>query len=62
MPGAAAERLPTAGVIDDAGVPDAVQIRPAIEPADLEVVPALVVVLADVKRLVEVTDQVDHEP
>jgi hypothetical protein len=49
-------------VIDDAGVPDAVQIRPAIEPADLELVPALVVVLADVKRLVEVTDQVDHEP
>jgi hypothetical protein len=40
LPGAAAERLFRAGVIDDAGVPDAVQIRPAIEPADLEVVRA----------------------
>ena len=54
--------LTPARVVDDARIPDAVKVATAGEPADLEVVPALVVVLADVQGHVEILDQVDGEP
>ncbi len=54
--------LTPARVVDDARIPDAVKVATAGEPADLEVVPALVVVLADVQGHVEILDQVDEEP
>ena len=38
------------------------EVRATVEESNLEGVPALVVVLADVERHVQVFDQVDEEP
>ena len=47
---------------DDAGVPNTVQVAAPVEEPHLELVTALVVVLAHVHRHVEVFDQVHEEP
>jgi hypothetical protein len=55
-------RLVLVPVLEQSGVPDPVQVRALAEELELEVVPAPVAAVADVKRLVYVLHEVDEEP
>jgi hypothetical protein len=48
-------------VVDQLRIPHCMEIGRLTEPSDLHVIAALVAAFADVKRLMEVADQVDDE-
>ena len=47
--------------VDQVGIPELVEVRALVEERDLSVVAAMVIVVADVQRLVDVGDEMDEK-
>ena len=47
--------------VDQVGIPELVEVRALVEEPDLSVVAAMVIVVADVQRLVDVGDEMDEK-
>jgi hypothetical protein len=56
------EFLAGAGPLEDLGIPDAMRIRPVVEPTSLRLISAFVIVITDIARQVKIINAMHQNP